>query len=65
MNGIVASAMEDDIPALLESMYLHSTMASGDTDDQQDCYKKFCKELAALEGILKEKGILSEQRAEE
>lgn len=64
MNEMIASGMEDDIPALLETIYLHASMASGDSEYQDQAYKSFCKELSALEGILKEKGLLPEQAQE-
>jgi len=58
MNGLIASDMDEDIPAILENLHADATMASGDTDFQEKAYKDFCKCLAALEGILKDRGVL-------
>ena len=65
MNEAVASATEDDLPALLETMYAHATMASGDSEYQDQAYKNFCKNLSVLEGVLKDKGLLSDHMPEE
>jgi hypothetical protein len=59
----IATNQADDIPSLLENLYAHATMASGDSDFQAKAYKQFCKELATLEGILKDKGLNGPQEA--
>lgn len=63
--SVVGMDMEDDLPALLESVYANATMASGETDLQTEAYRQFCKELASLESILKAKGVLPEAAIEE